>query len=229
MPFLYLFHNFMVTMFAALNGVMLYLFMLHLPFGGEAFFLSLKHWDRIQSTPPIGVVATLSVGLSVIAVILVKGLNEEWKNRLLFMRWVYPHPASDAFLTSRRQPFQSKELLEAFPRVKDGGFSRTVQTGTWIDLYGRFKEKRVVLNTDLHWRMLRDLYMVSLLFIGPFLLVWALNHAMPFSIVATYAFLFGTQFLFLLLASRRVGYKLVDNVLAVALGMEEYKKPGRKG
>ena len=34
-------------------------------------------------------------------------------------------------------------------------------------------------------------------------------------------FVFGAQFLFLLLAARRVGYKLVDNVLAVSLGMDD--------
>ena len=74
--------------------------------------------------------------------------------------------------------------------------------------------------------MLRDLYCMSLLFLPVFLLSWILNSDMPLSIASTYVFMFGAQFL--LLTARRVGLKLVDNVLAVALGMDEQQMPAKK-
>jgi hypothetical protein len=50
---------------------------------------------------------------------------------------------------------------------------------------------------------------------------WLVNYGMPFNLVALYLFLYGAQFLFLMLAARRVGIKFVDNVLAVELGLSE--------
>jgi len=58
------------------------------------------------------------------------------------------------------------------------------------------------------------------MFIPPFAIAWLLNSDMPLSIAATYVFLFGAQFLFLLLAARSIGLKLVDNVLGVSIGMD---------
>jgi hypothetical protein len=78
--------------------------------------------------------------------------------------------------------------------------------------------------------MLRDLYILCLYFLGFFLIGWIINMGIPFQIVAIYLFLYGTQTLFLLFAARRTGFRMVDNVLAVELGMEEERgKPLGKG
>ncbi len=228
MNFLNQFHKLLLGLFALINGVMLYLFLLHLPFGVDPFLLSLMHWSEIENTPSIEVVTSVSFGLAILAAIYIWGMEDMLQNRLLYMRWKFPHPAQDAFLTSRKQPFESSKLLAAFPQIKDSGFSRIKQTETWIELYRKYAAKTVVLNTDIHWRMLRDLYCVSLLFLPVFLLSWALNSDMPLSIASTYVFMFGAQFLFLLLTARRIGLKLVDNVLAVAIGMDEERKPAKK-
>ena len=65
--------------------------------------------------------------------------------------------------------------------------------------------------------MLRDLYLLALIFLLAFFTGWAINYDVPFQIVNVYLFLFGAQYLFLLLMARKVGYRLVDNVLGVDL------------
>ena len=69
--------------------------------------------------------------------------------------------------------------------------------------------------------MLRDLYVLSLFFLVLFILGYLFLIGVPFQFVAIYMFVFGAQFIFLLLSARRVGYKLVDNVLAVSLGIDD--------
>ncbi len=225
MNFLKQLHKLLLGMFALLNGVMLYLFLLHLPYGLEALLLSMMHWSEMDNNLSI---TTIAFGLAATISIYVWNMDEMWKNRLLYMRWQFPHPAQDAFLTSRKQPFESKKLLAAFPQIKDAGFSRNKQTEVWEALYRKYVGKTVVLNTDIHWRILRDLYCLSLLFLPPFAIAWLLNSGMPLSIAATYLFLFGAQFLFLLLAARSIGLKLVDNVLGVSIGMESEQGSKRK-
>lgn len=219
MKFLAFFHIALIILFAALNGIMLYLFMLQLPYGIDPFLISLANWDKLS--PQIGYVATVCGVLAVAGAVMVQRLPEQWKNRLLYTRWYFPHPSSDAFLTTRRQPFESSDLLDRFPQVKDAGFSRRVQQQVWETLFHRHDDRRVVLNTRIHWDMLRDLYILCLYFLGFFVVGWLLNLGVPFQIVAIYLFLFGTQTLFLLFAARRTGYRLVDNVLALELGAEE--------
>jgi hypothetical protein len=219
MKFLAFFHIALVIVFAALNGMMLYLFMLQLPYGLDPFLFSLASWDRMS--PQIGYVAGISGVLAVSGAVLVQWLPEVWKNRLLYARWDFSHPSSDAFLTTRKQPFESRDLLAKFPMIKDSGFSRRVQTEVWQDAYNASREKRVVLNTQIHWNMLRDVYVLSLYFLTFFLIGWLINMGVPFQIVGIYMFLFGTQTLFLLFAARRTGFRMVDNVLALALGFEE--------
>lgn len=235
MKFLSLFHIALVIIFAALNGIILYLFVLTLPFGADVFLKSLAHWDKINleigsTRIPAGYVALVCALIAVAGTLLVQRLPEMWKNRLLYARSHYPHPASDAFLTSRKQPFESVDLQARFPAVKDSGFSRKVQTEVWLDAARRHGDKPVVLNTRIHWDMLRDIYILSLYFLGFFLFAWIVNLGVPFQIVGIYMFLYGTQTLFLLFAARRTGFRMVDNVLALELGMEEERgKPlGRK-
>lgn len=219
MKFLALFHVALVTVFAALNGIMLYLFMLQLPYGIDPFLISLANWDKLS--PQIGYVAALCALLAVAGAVLVQRLPEQWKNRLLYARWHFPHPSSDAFLTTRKQPFQSAALHGRFPQVKDSAFSRKVQQQVWAASFRQHGDKPVVLNTSIHWNMLRDLYTLCLYFLSLFALGWLLNLGVPFQIVGIYLFLFGTQTLFLLFTARRIGYRLVDNVLALELGLQE--------
>ncbi|PLX62832.1 hypothetical protein [Sedimenticola selenatireducens] len=226
MKFLSFFHLALVIIFAALNGIILYLFVLTLPFGVDVFLKSLAHWDKINLDIgsvriPAGYVAAFCALIAVVGAVLVQRLPELWKNRLLYARSQYPHPASDAFLTTRKQPFESRDLQAKFPMVKDSGFSRRVQTEVWLDAYQRHNGKAVVLNTRIHWDMLRDIYILSLYFLGFFLVAWIINMGVPFQIVGIYLFLYGTQTLFLLFTARRTGFRVVDNVLALELGMEE--------
>ncbi len=228
MKFLSFFHIALVIIFAALNGIMLYLFMLQLPYGVDPFLFSLASWDKLS--PQIVYVAAICALIAVAGAVLVQRLPEVWKNRLLYARHRYPHPASDAFLTTRKQPFESRDLQAKFPMVKDSGFSRRVQTEVWSDAYRRHGDKTVVLNTRIHWDMLRDIYILSLYFLCFFLLGWVINMGVPFQIVGIYLFLYGTQTLFLLFAARRIGFRVVDNVLALELGMqEERSKPLGRG
>lgn len=219
MKFLSFFHLALVIVFAALNGIMLYLFMLQLPYGLDPFLFSLASWDKLS--PQIVYVAAICALIAVAGAVLVQRLPELWKNRLLYARSQFPHPASDAFLTTRKQPFESRDLQAKFPMVKDSGFSRRVQTEVWLDAYQRHNGKAVVLNTRIHWDMLRDIYILSLYFLGFFLVGWIINMGVPFQIVGIYLFLYGTQTLFLLFTARRTGFRVVDNVLALELGMEE--------
>ena len=221
MKFLAFFHLVLIIVFAALNGMMLYLFMLQLPYGLDPFLFSLASWD--QMSPQIGYVAGITGFIAVAGALLVQRLPEVWKNRALYARWAFSHPSSDAFLTSRKQPFENKALLAKFPQVKDSGFSRSVQTEVWQKLYTERRTQPVVLNTQIHWNMLRDLFVLGLYFLFFFLVGWIINMGVPFQIVGIYMFLFGTQTLFLLFAARRTGFRMVDNVLALALGMEEDK------
>jgi len=228
MKFLAFFHLALVIIFAALNGIMLYLFMLQLPYGLDPFLFSLASWDKLS--PQIVYVAAICALIAVAGAVLVQRLPELWKNRLLYARSQFPHPASDAFLTTRKQPFEARDLQAKFPMVKDSGFSRRVQTEVWLDAYQRQNGKAVVLNTRIHWDMLRDIYILSLYFLGFFLIAWVINMGVPFQIVGIYLFLYGTQTLFLLFTARRTGFRVVDNVLALELGMEEDRsKPLGRG
>lgn len=219
MKFLHYVHLGLIAVFAAINALMLYLLLMKLPYDIHVFFASLDHWDEQQ--PRIGIVSAIVLIAAVAVGWSAWRMPEDWKYRLLFFRWLFPHPAYNAFLTTRKQPFESKALLGAFPEVKDKGFAPSIQIETWKQCHARYADVPVVINTRLHWDMLRDLYVLSLFFLVLFILSYLYLMGVPFQFVAIYMFVFGAQFLFLLLAARRVGYKLVDNVLAVSLGMDD--------
>ncbi|MEN8176156.1 MAG: hypothetical protein ABFS23_10360, partial [Pseudomonadota bacterium] len=208
-----------IMVFALINGFIFYLFLLGLPYGIEPFLASLAHWDRLS--PRIGIVAVIACLAALGGGLLPWRLPADWKNGLLYMRWHFPHPAHDVFLTTRRQPFESSVVLAALPEVRDAAFSARVQTEVWRRLYRKHAKVPLVMNTRLHWRMLRDLYILSLFFLLLFFAGWLVSYQMPFVLVALYLFMYGAQFLFLMLAARRVGCKFVDNVLAVELGLGE--------
>ena len=74
----------LVALFAMMNGILFYMFMLHLPFGGDAFLLSLAYWEKLS--PRSELAAALGLVVTVIAFLAASRLGEEWKNRLLFWR-----------------------------------------------------------------------------------------------------------------------------------------------
>ncbi|MCG8427156.1 MAG: hypothetical protein MI754_07365 [Chromatiales bacterium] len=223
MKFLQLFHSGFVSLFAIINGVMIYLFLMKLPYGLDPLLISLQHWDQLS--PQIGIMLTIAVILVVVAILLPWRLSTDLKNRLLYMQGEFSHPASNAFLNNRRQPFESSALLQAHPSVKDSGFSRKVQREYWQKLHDKHANNTVVLNTRIHWQLLRDLFVISLLFLTAFVVSYLAQMNTPFQLVAIYLFVFGAQVLFLFLTARRIGWKLVDNVLAVDLGMKEGDTP----
>ena len=219
MNFIKRLHAGLIIVFALINGFMYYLFLLGLPYGIEPFLVSLAHWDRLS--PQIGIVALVSVLAALAGGLLPWRMPEEWKNGLLYLRWRFSHPAHNVFLTTRRQPFESGAALAAFPEVRDAAFSARVQIEVWQRVYRKNAEVPVVMNTGIHWHMLRDVYVLSLFFLLLFLAGWLFNYRMPFPIVALYLFIYGVQFLFLMLAARHIGNRFVDNVLAVELGVGE--------
>jgi hypothetical protein len=219
-------HTHLLILFALLNGIVLYMFIMHLPFGTEAFLLSLAYWDKLS--PTIEIALALGAAVAIIGVVSTKKLSEEWKNRLLYWRWRYPHPACDAFLTTRKQPFGSAELLAKFPKVKDSGFNPQVQLDTWMELYPHFRERPVIVITQGQWMIQRDLYLIASLFLMVFLLTWPINRGVPFNVAGAYVFIYGAQFLFLLFMARRVGLRFVDNLLGTALGLDDSDNGGAR-
>lgn len=219
MNFIKYLHRALITVFAVINSFMFYLFLMGLPYGIDPFLVSIANWAQLS--PRIGIVSVIAVLAGVGGVLLALRLSSDVKNGLLYLRWRFTHPAHDVFLTTRRQPFASNAALDAFPEVRDAAFSARVQTEVWRRLYDKNARVPVVMNTRIHWRMLRDIYILSLYFLLLFLIGWLVNYRMPFALVAIYLFMYGVQFLFLMLAARRVGTRFVDNVLAVALGLSE--------
>ncbi|MCB1763199.1 MAG: hypothetical protein KDI27_08705 [Gammaproteobacteria bacterium] len=217
----------LIGAFALLNGIIFYMFILHLPFGADAFLLSLAHWNKLS--PMTEVAALLGAVIALGGVLLTRFLDEQWKNRLLYWRWEYPHPAFNAFLTTRKQPFETSELLAAFPEVRDSGFNHSMQLQTWHRLYPKYQDHPVILSTYSQWLMQRDFYLIALLFLLLFLLAWPVNRGIPFNLVSAYLFIYGAQFLFLLFMARRVGLRLVDNLLGVALGVDQREDKGSGG
>jgi len=212
-------HFALIIVFAVINSFILYLFLLGLPYGIAPFLVSLAHWDQLS--PRIGIVSVVVVLAALGALLLSLRLSPEVKNGLLYLRWHFTHPAHNVFLATRRQPFSSNAALDAFPEVRDAAFSARVQTEVWRRLYLKNAAVPVVMNTRIHWHMLRDVYLLSVFYLLLFGGGWLVNYDMPFNLVALYLFLYGAQFLFLMLAARRVGIKFVDNVLAVELGLGE--------
>lgn len=219
-------HSLLLTVFALMNGLLLYLFLLHLPFSMESFLLSLAYWDRLS--PRSGLVAFFAVGVAIIGLLLAHRLAARWKNRLLYARWSNPHPARDAFLTTRKQPFEHQALLSRYPDVKDSGFDPAVQVETWRRIYPRYREHPVITSTLGQWTLFRDLYLIALLFALVFLLSWPFNGGVPFQIASSYVFVYGAQLIFLFFMGRRVGLRLVDNLLGLALGVEPDQGLGKK-
>lgn len=218
----------LVMVYITLNAIWTYLFLMQLPYGLDPLFVSFRYWNELS--PRIGIVTALAVLSAVIGVVLITRVSASWKNSLLYFRWRHPHPAHDAFLASRKQPFDGKKLLESHPEVKDQGLGPQVQIETWERIAKGFKDHPVVASTELHWQLLRDLYFLSLYFLLIFVVSLPLNFGVPLHLVSIYTFLFGAQFLFLLISARKIGLRHVDNVLGLDQGVEVYSgKLGKQG
>lgn len=208
--------------FTLVNGVTLYLFLLQLPFGPEAFIQSIEYWSQLS--PRIGVVMGIAVGVTAVALVLRAGLSETWKNSLLYFKREHPHPAHQAFFGSKDSGLDLEPLNRAYPRVRDSAWDPAVQVDVWKSLFRKHATARVVSGAQSSWSLLRDLYTLSLVFLLAFLVAWPLNSGVVFAFAAPYLFVFGGQTIFLCLSARSVGWRLVVNVLGTELGMEPAQK-----
>jgi len=223
------FHGVLLAIFATFNALMLYLFQLHLPFGFDPLVASFTHWDRFEG---IEVALTLALLVTLGGMVWVKRAREEVKNQVTYMKWHHPHPAATVFFTSRKQPFETNAVLAAFPAVKDAAFAPAMQQQVWDSLYAKHAKDTLIASTRLYWALMRDLFLLSTVFMSGFLGVWLLNLGTPLAFALPYVFVFGAQFLFLMISARGGGFRLADNVVAAELGIgagESGVKEEKKG
>lgn len=217
---------FLVVLFGAINTILLYLFLLQLPYGIDAFVVSLTHWSQLS--PRIEIVATIAVMTVIAALSLTKWLSSEWKSRLLYFRRQYANPGHRAFFGGKDPGFDRKPLLASYPEVRDSAYDPQVQMRVWQRLFERHAEGSLVKGTYRSWLLLRDLYIVSLVFLAVFLLAWPLNFGAPLALALSFVFIYGAQFLFLMFSARGTGTRLECNVLAEELEMRPKAKLGEK-
>ncbi len=206
-----------VVFFAVVNALLLYMFLLQLPYDIDAFVFSLVHWPRLS--PRIEIVATICFVTVLVALSLVKWLNSEWKSRLVYFRHQNAHPGHHAFFSVKDPGFDRKPLLAAYPEVRDSAYNPQVQMRVWKRLFERHAEAPLVQGTYRSWLFLRDLYLISLVFLMVFLLAWPLNFGVPLALALSFVFIYGAQFLFLMFSARGTGTRLEYNVLAEELEM----------
>ena len=210
--------RFFLGLFIIVNTILLYLFLLQLPYGMDTFAFSLRQWPAIS--PRIEFVAAISLGVAVITVLLVKYLDSEWKSRLVYFRREFAHPGHRAFFGGKDPGFDRKPLYAAYPEVRDSAYNPQVQIQVWRSLLKRHAKAPLVMGTYHSWLFLRDLYLISLVFLVAFLVAWPLNLGVPIALATSYIFIYGTQSLFLMFSARGTGMRLECNVLAEELGIE---------
>ncbi|MEN8131007.1 MAG: hypothetical protein ABFS45_12595 [Pseudomonadota bacterium] len=206
------------TVFTAVNTALLYLFLLQLPFGVDALSFSLRHWSKFS--PRIEFAAIISIAIAITTLILVRYLDGEWKSRLVYFRHQFAQPGYRAFFGGRDPGFDRRPLEKAYPEVRDSAYNPQVQLRVWTRLYKKHANASLVIGTYHSWVLLRDLYLISLVFLIAFLLAWPLNFGVPAVLVLSYIFIFGAQFLFLMFSARGTGSRLECNVLAEALAIK---------
>lgn len=219
------FQRFVALLFTLVNGSLLYLFLLHLPYSMEALLVTFVHWNELS--PPPAIMMALSVAVMVIALVARSRLSDEWKNRLIYFRMRLAHPAHRAFFGGKDPGIDLALLRDACPEVHDSAYDPRVQYSAWHKLLRKHGTKHVVGNADAVRRLLGDVYILSLTFLAAFLVAWPLNSGTVFQIAAPYLFIFGAQALFLLLSARGAGHRLVVNVLALEAGFGSDKPLGK--
>lgn len=211
------FHIVILGIFLGLNATLLFLFLMHLPFGYEPLRLVVRGWA--QASPRIDIVFALSLFLAVGGYFGLQRLPAPWKTRLLYFRYHFAHPAHGAFFSLKEPPFDRKPLLAAYPEIKEAAYHPETQFRTWRQLCDRHAKVPLVTASVAVWELLRDLYLAEALFLLAFLVSWPLNQDVNPALALSYLFLFGVQALFLLFTARGTGQRLVYNVLAVELGI----------
>lgn len=206
------------SVFTAANTALLYLFLLQLPSAVDAFSFSLRHWSKFS--PRIEFAAIISLVIGITTLILVRYLDGEWKSRLVYFRPQFAQPGYRAFFGGRDPGFDRSPLEKAYPEVRDSAYNPQVQLRVWKRLYTKYANASLVNGTYHSWVLLRNLYLVSLVFLLAFLLAWPLNFGVPAVLVLSYIFIFGAQFLFLMFSARGAGSRLECNVLAEALAIK---------
>jgi len=225
-----LLHRVVLALFLALNGTLLFLFLMHLPFGIDPIRLAIVGWS--QASPRIDIVFGVSLLLAVGGYHLVLRLPERIKNQVVFFGGRYAHPGHEAFYSLKEPPFDRKPLLKRYPEVRDSAYHPEVQYATWSRLLDKHAAVPVIAGSLTGWTLLSDLYVVANAFLAAFLLGWVVaNTDVNVALALSYLFLFGAQAMFLMFSARGTAKRLVYNVLAVELGIagdSGYTKPKKK-
>jgi len=218
------FHRVLLALFCTLNGALLFLFLMHLPFGIDPLRLAIVGWA--QAHPRIDIVFGIVVVLAAGSFYGLQQAAEQWKTLLLYFKARHAHPGHEAFYSLKEPPFDRKPLLKAYPEIKDSVYDPDVQFRTWCMLRDRHAATPLIASSLTVWNLLRDLYLVALLFLVAFLFGWPLNAGVNESLAFSYLFLFGVQVLFLMFSARGAARRLVYNVLAIELDV--YGEAGEK-
>jgi hypothetical protein len=198
-----------------LNAALLYLFLLHLPVGIEELQLALRSWP--QAEPRIGLAAGGALAMAAAGVLTVWRLDPAWRARGVYFRMRFAHPAHEAFFSLKEPPFDRKPLHLRYPEVRDSAWDPHVQYATWQRLADKHAGVPMIRGAQAGWRLLGDLHLLGLLFLGGFLVGWLFNSGVDPVLASSYLFLFGAQALSLMFIARGTGRRLVNNVLAVEL------------
>lgn len=207
----------LLVSFTVLNALLLYLFLLQLPYGVDTFVSSLTHWSEMS--PRIVVVAAIACAMAAITLLLVQRLPSKWKSSLLYFQPHYGHPGHRAFFGGKEPGFEREPLLKAHPEIHDSAYNPQVQMRVWKRLYQQNATAALVAGTAGSWRLLRNLYLVSVVFLVSFIVAWPLNLGVPAVLALSYLFIYGAQAMFLLFSARKTGQRLATNVMAAALGI----------
>ena len=210
--------DFFLGLFITVNTILMYLFLLQLPYGIDTLALSLRRWANMS--PRIEIVAAISFSVALTTVLLLKYLDSEWKSRLVYFRRRFANPGHRAFFGGKDPGFDRKPLYAAYPEVRDSAYNPQVQLQVWMRLFKRHAKAPLVMGTYHSWLFLRDLYLISLVFLMAFLVAWPLNFGVPVALALSYVFIYGAQVLFLLISARGTGLRLESNVLAEELGLK---------
>ncbi len=212
------FQRMLLVIFNLLNTVLLFLFLLQLPYGVDSLVSSLTHWSELS--PGINIVAAVAFAVATAALLLVQRLPGRFKSSLLYFRRQHAHPGHRIFFGGKNPGFEREPLLKAHPEIHDSAYNPQVQMQVWQRLYQQNANSDLVVGTAGSWRLLRNLYLVSVVFLICFFGAWSLNLGVPTILAMSYLFIYGTQTIFLFFSARKTGERLANNVLAAALGIK---------
>ncbi|MGI9293894.1 MAG: hypothetical protein ACR2PS_07910, partial [Pseudomonadales bacterium] len=184
----------LLVLFTVLNTLLLYLFLLQLPYGVDAFVSSLTHWSELS--PRIGAVAVIAFAIAAVTLYLVQRLPASWKSSLVYFRLRFAHPGHRVFFGGKNPGFEREPLLKAHPEIHDSAYNPQVQMQVWKRLYQQNAKATLVAGTAGSWRLLRNLYLVSQVFLWSFIVAWPLNPSVPPVLAMSYLFIYGAQSLF---------------------------------